>query len=139
MTYSYGGWQNEFDGLTLENDFSGSAPPDFNTNEEVKDIRPTKRPEPEVFRPTKRPTGLGAKVVVADDTSDDNETKNDESIYGVVKNIMNDTKKLTHKYNHSETSFSVVKNNIKIGFLKGVWKILFFKSTSFSTKNVSRP
>jgi hypothetical protein len=88
MTYSYGGWQNEFDGLTLENDFSGSAPPDFNTNEEVKDIRPTKRPEPEVFRPTKRPTGLGAK---ADDTSDDNEPENDESIYAVVKNIMNDT------------------------------------------------
>tara|TARA_R110000796_G_scaffold140276_3_gene256477 strand:+ start:759 stop:2072 length:1314 start_codon:yes stop_codon:yes gene_type:complete len=91
MTYSYGGWQNEFDGLTLENEFSGSAPSKSNTNEKVQVGRPIKRPEPEVFRPTKRPTGLGAKVVVADDTSDDNETKNDESIYGVVKNIMNDT------------------------------------------------
>ena len=88
MTYSYGGWQNEFDGLTLENEFSGSAPPNFNTNEEVQVGRPIKRPKPEVFRPTKRPTGLGAK---ADDTSDDNEPENDESIYGVVKNIMNDT------------------------------------------------
>lgn len=84
MTYSYGGWQNEFDGLTLENEFSGSA-------DEVQVGRPIKRPKREVFRPILRPTGLGAKVVVADDTSDDNELENDESIYGVVKNIMNGT------------------------------------------------
>ena len=86
MAYSYGGWQDEFKGLTKETDFRGSAPSGFNEEEEVQDIRPPMRPR-NTFAPPKRPTpGLGAK----DETVDDTE-QSDDSITGVFKNIMNNT------------------------------------------------
>ena len=76
MAYSYGGWQDEFEGLTKENKFSGSA---FEDNTDDKE---------EVFRPTKRPTGLGTKV--ADNTSDDGEdsSNNETDVYAVVEQML---------------------------------------------------
>tara|TARA_R110000868_G_scaffold248911_4_gene505436 strand:- start:112 stop:1377 length:1266 start_codon:yes stop_codon:yes gene_type:complete len=76
MAYSYGGWQDEFKGLTKENKFSGSA---FEDNTDDKE---------EVFRPTKRPTGLGTKV--ADNTSDDGEdsSNNETDVYAVVEQML---------------------------------------------------
>ena len=76
MAYSYGGWQDEFAGLTKENKFSGSA---FEDNTDDKE---------EVFRPTKRPTGLGTKV--ADNTSDDGEdsSNNETDVYAVVEQML---------------------------------------------------
>ena len=76
MAYSYGGWQDEFKGLSKENKFSGSA---FEDNTDDKE---------EVFRPTKRPTGLGTKV--ADNTSDDGEdsSNNETDVYAVVEQML---------------------------------------------------
>ena len=76
MAYSYGGWQDEFKGLTKENKFSGSA---FEDNTDDKE---------EVFRPTKRPTGLGTKV--EDNTSDDGEdsSNNETDVYAVVEQML---------------------------------------------------
>jgi hypothetical protein len=76
MAYSYGGWQDEFAGLTKENKFSGSA---FEDNTDDKE---------EVFRPTKRPTGLGTKV--EDNTSDDGEdsSNNETDVYAVVEQML---------------------------------------------------
>jgi hypothetical protein len=76
MAYSYGGWQDEFKGLSKENKFSGSA---FKDNTDDKE---------EVFRPTKRPTGLGTKV--ADNTSDDGEdsSNNETDVYAVVEQML---------------------------------------------------
>ena len=76
MAYSYGGWQDEFKGLSKENKFSGSA---FEDNTDDKE---------EVFRPTKRPTGLGTKV--EDNTSDDGEdsSNNETDVYAVVEQML---------------------------------------------------
>jgi len=77
MAYSYGGWQDEFKGLTKENKFSGSA---FEDNTDDKE---------EVVRPTKRPTGLGTKVVVEDASGGEDDTSgNENDVYAVVKQML---------------------------------------------------
>lgn len=77
MAYSYGGWQDEFKGLSKENKFSGSA---FEDNTDDKE---------EVFRPTKRPTGLGTKVVVEDASGGEDDTSgNENDVYAVVKQML---------------------------------------------------
>ena len=77
MAYSYGGWQDEFKDLTKENKFSGSA---FEDNTDDKE---------EVVRPTKRPTGLGTKVVVADASGGEDDTSgNENDVYAVVKQML---------------------------------------------------
>lgn len=88
MAYSYGGWQDEFKGLSKETGFRGGAPATFDKQEDEAPVdRPQKRPVVRnPYAPIIRPTGLGAKSEVVDDT-----TESDDSIDDVFKNIMGNT------------------------------------------------
>ena len=71
MSYSYGGWEDEFTGLTKENEFSG-------------------RPAP---RPTPRPDGLGSKPtprprIIKDDEEDPTPTPRPDPVKEVIQEVV---------------------------------------------------
>ena len=59
MAYSYGGWQDEFKGLSKETGFRGGAPATFDKQEDEATVdRPQKRPVVRnPYAPIMRPTG----------------------------------------------------------------------------------